>query len=1285
MTNDTVAFNSGGVGSSQAAISSGGQGGNPGQNAGGRTTFIASGSPGLAGTLSNVVPVAAGAGLWSIGTADAPNNGILVTNSIVSRNSASGTASDVFGILNLSATYNVIGTGGSGGLVNGVGGNKVGISDPGLMTLADNGGPTRTIAISPTSPAFNAGRNDYAIDSTLKPLTTDQRGSGYPRITGGTVDIGAFEISLQESLVVTTLVDEADVSSDPRLGTGTSLREALAWANQNPGSATITFAADLTGTISLSRGTLTITDSTVIAGPGASVLTIDGNRNSLIFLVTDSRTAIQNVTISGLTLTRGKWVTGGAILNGENLTLSQVVITDNQATSSGGAIYSDNASLTIVESTISANVSSSGGGIYAFGGSVQIAGSTISGNRSESGLGQTPDGGGATFIISTVRIQNSTFSGNSATTGGALSSNLSAITIVNSTFTRNTTAGGSAIQSGGTTNLTVANSIIAGNTGDDLGSNGFTTTLQGQNILTGDPKLGSLADNGGPTKTHMPLPGSPAIDAGSDNVAVDSDGNALLKDQRGRSRRSGTVDIGAVEVASFLVVSTLNDEDDGDSDPLLGTGTSLREAIAWANANPGLDTITFAPGLKGSIVLTRGQLRLSGSNNIQGPGADLITIDGNQTGRIFFVTDGADAIWSEVTISGLTLTHGNAQDGGYYAVRFKSGGAILNREKLTLSRVVVTDNLALANGGGIFSELGDLTIIDSTISDNSASSGAGILVQNGEARIVGSTIAANVGITFVGISSTSAPFGGGVSIVRSNVWFENSTISGNSADFSGAVSIAESTVKFTNVTITRNLTVLSYSAAVDASSFGNNPVTFTNSIVADNAGRNFVGSPAPILLGQNFLSGDPKLGPLADNGGPTKTHRPQPGSPAIGAGINSASLDTTGNPIQTDQRGRQRSPYGSTLGAVEGMSITVVSNPLDLGTFTYGQTSAIVPVEIAGYEVDLNMLAYSDNPARTVEFSHDLQNWSSWGFYVLPKSLFDNSPNVTIWARIAPAANAGSISGNFGFTSSFSTTPVPYSGTVKPAQLTYVADPKARTYGDANPAFTGSVAGLVLNDSMASVVSGTPQFTSAATAATSRGQFPIVGSGLTLINPNYVLAQAPANATALTISPRSLTVKATDASKIQGEANPGFTVSYEGFVLNDGPGSLGGTLAFSTPATSASLPGLYSVIPAGLISDNYDIQYSSGTLSVQSYATATGNVLAEVNAATLSATTKQALINDLYSAILSFDAAQTDSGMDQLRQFIDRINRRDRSFPTTLALRWIAAATRIRRAWNPNL
>src|SRR5207244_1169013 len=89
--------------------------------------------------------------------------------------------------VNSTSSYNLIGTGGSGGLSNGVKGNQVGVANPGLGALANNGGPTQTIALLAGSSAIDKGSNTFVSAGT-----TDQR--GLTRIVNGTVDIGAFEV-----------------------------------------------------------------------------------------------------------------------------------------------------------------------------------------------------------------------------------------------------------------------------------------------------------------------------------------------------------------------------------------------------------------------------------------------------------------------------------------------------------------------------------------------------------------------------------------------------------------------------------------------------------------------------------------------------------------------------------------------------------------------------------------------------------------------------------------------------------------------------------------------------------------------------------------------------------------------------------------------------------------------------------------------------------------------------------------------------------------------------------
>jgi hypothetical protein len=135
--------------------------------------------------VENNVASGTGAGL------DASAGTVTLDNTIVALNtngSGSGaTADDIAGTVDPSSAFNLIGTGGSGGLTGGVNGNQVGVANPVLGTLANNGGPTETIALLPGSPAIGAGSD--TIPGVTVP-TTDQRGVARP---SNSIDIGAFQ------------------------------------------------------------------------------------------------------------------------------------------------------------------------------------------------------------------------------------------------------------------------------------------------------------------------------------------------------------------------------------------------------------------------------------------------------------------------------------------------------------------------------------------------------------------------------------------------------------------------------------------------------------------------------------------------------------------------------------------------------------------------------------------------------------------------------------------------------------------------------------------------------------------------------------------------------------------------------------------------------------------------------------------------------------------------------------------------------------------------------------
>jgi predicted outer membrane repeat protein len=187
--------------------------------------------------------------------------------------------------------------------------------------------------------------------------------------------------------------------------------------------------------------------------------------------------------------------------------------------------------------------------------------STISGNSASYNAGGIANSAGA------LEITNSTISSNSASyDGGGIYSEGSVLygaplEIANSTISGNSAGSGGGIYNDQQSALEISNTILnAGASGENIFNNGGSVTSHGYNLssddgggllngpgdqINTDPLLGPLQGNGGPTLTHAPLPGSPAIDAGDPNFTPPP-----LRDQRGPCFRrvfGHRIDIGSVE------------------------------------------------------------------------------------------------------------------------------------------------------------------------------------------------------------------------------------------------------------------------------------------------------------------------------------------------------------------------------------------------------------------------------------------------------------------------------------------------------------------------------------------------------------------------------------------------------------------------------------------------------------------------------------------------------------------------------------------------------------------
>jgi hypothetical protein len=359
-----------------------------------------------------------------------------MNNTIVAGNFVGGgtVADDIQKVAGtLSGNSNLIGTGGSGGLVNGVNGNQVGVANPMLGPLANNGGPTLTHLPLVGSPALHTGDSSLAIhpDSGL-PFPNDQRGAGFPRFLGVAVDIGAVEANVPLTLIVDNTVDLNNGDFSPG---NLTLREAVDLANANPGLDTILFNVGLANPqFTLFSGTMALTDSvnidgTNLNGAGGQAV-VHGNNNTQIMTVSVGTT----VTLADLTLRNGRGTTGGAMLNNGTVTLSNVVVTANSATSSGGGLY-NNGTLTINGgSVISSNTgSSTGGGIYNNGGTVIVNTATLQSNAT----GGAGIGGSIYTTGGSVSLTNTTVTTSTANDGAGIYNNGSSLTLSGSTVSNN--------------------------------------------------------------------------------------------------------------------------------------------------------------------------------------------------------------------------------------------------------------------------------------------------------------------------------------------------------------------------------------------------------------------------------------------------------------------------------------------------------------------------------------------------------------------------------------------------------------------------------------------------------------------------------------------------------------------------------------------------------------------------------------------------------------------------------------------------------------------------------
>jgi CSLREA domain-containing protein len=322
--------------------------------------------------------------------------------------------------------------------------------------------------------------------------------------------------------------------------TDCTLRDAIDAANTNAGFLDyVVFTSNVSGTVTLANGDLSIDDPVRIYGRGPDVDTVSGNEDSRIFDIDMTATGAE-VGIYGLTLSDGAADYGGAINNNNSdLTVAGSVLSGNTAYM-GGAIYEAGGSeygmnlAVAYSSLIDNNAIYEGGAIFGSSSAGIVGGSTISGNDADEVGGAIHNNAGGFG----VRLFDSTISGNTAEEGGGI------VTFYG--YAYNTiVANNSASTDPDTFNFFL---LGVGSLIEQPGS-----TVNGYSNITGvDPQLGGLADNGGSTPTLKPAASSPVVDQGYSYAYYDQRGSTRIVDNPFVANEFpppyGAADIGAVEL-----------------------------------------------------------------------------------------------------------------------------------------------------------------------------------------------------------------------------------------------------------------------------------------------------------------------------------------------------------------------------------------------------------------------------------------------------------------------------------------------------------------------------------------------------------------------------------------------------------------------------------------------------------------------------------------------------------------------------------------------------------------
>ncbi|MGE3817939.1 MAG: Ig-like domain-containing protein [Isosphaeraceae bacterium] len=298
-----------------------------------------------------------------------------------------------------------------------------------------------------------------------------------------------------------------------------------------------------------------------------------------------------------------------------------------------------------------------------------------------------------------------------------------------------------------------------------------------------------------------------------------------------------------------------------------------------------------------------------------------------------------------------------------------------------------------------------------------------------------------------------------------------------------------------------------------------------------------------------------------------------PGAQAVNQYATRVFSQADGNAIVVDDTDAGLNPIRVALSVSQGSLSLATTSGLTIVAGADGGPSITVEGTVADVNVALDGLVYTPTlyyhgPDSLLISTDDLGNTGVGGPLTASDSVaitvhyVATAPSVIVGSSLNPAVYGGSVT----FTATVSAAYATPTGTV--------------TFLDGSTVLgSASLGGGVATFTTSSLLAGVHDVTALYS-----------GDGLFLPNTSPIFNQS--------VAPATLIVRANDATMIYGEALPGLSATYDGWVNGDSPGSLGGALDVGTTFGPGSPIGAYALRPSGLTSSNYAIQFVDGTLTV---------------------------------------------------------------------------------------